>query len=59
MGNEYAVNLFKNNQIKYTEILKIISKITSINIEYKLSNIEEIINYHEILEIKINEKIIY
>jgi 1-deoxy-D-xylulose-5-phosphate reductoisomerase len=56
VGNEYAVNLFKNNKIKYTEILKIISKITSINIEFKLNNIKDIINYHELLEIKINEK---
>ena len=56
VGNEYAVNLFKNNKIKYTEILKIIIKITSINMEYKLNNIKDIINYHELLEIKINEK---
>ncbi len=56
VGNEYAVNLFKNNKIKYTEILKIISKITSINIKYKLNNIKDIIDYHELLEIKINEK---
>jgi 1-deoxy-D-xylulose-5-phosphate reductoisomerase len=56
VGNEYAVNLFKNNKIKYTEILKIISKITSLNIEYKLNNIKDIINYHELLEIKISEK---
>jgi 1-deoxy-D-xylulose-5-phosphate reductoisomerase len=56
VGNEHAVNLFKNNKIKYTEILKIISKITSINIEFKLNNIKDIIRYHELLEIKINEK---
>ena len=56
VGNEYAVNLFKNNKIKYTEILKIISKITSINIEYKLNNIKDILDYHELLEIKISEK---
>ena len=56
VGNEFAVNLFKNNKIKYTEILKIISKITSLNIEYKLNNIRDIINYHELLEIKISEK---
>ena len=55
IGNEYAVNLFKNNNIKYTEILKIISKITSINLEYQLNNITDIISYHELLEIKINE----
>ena len=59
VGNEYAVNMFKNNKIKYTEILKIISKITSINMKYKLNNIEDIINYHELLEIKISEKFNY
>ena len=59
VGNEYAVNLFKKKCIKYTEILKIIIKITSINMEYKLNNIRDIINYHELLEIKINEKFNY
>ncbi|MDC0453247.1 hypothetical protein OAL95_00660 [Alphaproteobacteria bacterium] len=59
VGNEYAVNLFKNNYIKYTEIMKIISKITSINMEYKLNNIKDIIYYHELLEIKISEKLNY
>ena len=59
VGNEFAVNLFKNKFIKYTEILKIISKITSINMEYKLNNIKDIIRYHELLEIKINEKLNY
>ena len=59
VGNEYAVNLFKNKHIKYTEILKIISKITSINMEYKLNNIKDIIDYHKLLEIKISEKFNY
>jgi len=59
VGNEYAVNLFKNKDIKYTEILKIISKITSINMEYKLNNIKDIVDYHELLEIKISEKFNY
>ncbi len=59
VGNEYAVNLFKNKNIKYTEILKIISKITSLNIENKLNNIRDIISYHELLEIKISEKFNY
>ena len=59
VGNEYAVNLFRNRQIKYTEILKIISKITSLNMEYKLNNIKDIINYHELLEIKIGETFSY
>tara|TARA_B100001059_G_scaffold162605_1_gene162132 strand:- start:120 stop:1259 length:1140 start_codon:yes stop_codon:yes gene_type:complete len=59
VGNEYAVNLFKNKQIKYTEILKIIIKITSLNMEYKLNNIKDILDYHELLEIKISEKFNY
>ena len=59
VGNEYAVNLFKNKHIKYTDIFKIISKITSINMNYKLNNIKDIIKYHELLEIKINEKFKY
>ena len=57
VGNEYAVNLFKNKYIKYTEILNIIRKITSLNMEYKLNNINDILDYHELLEIKISEKI--
>ena len=59
VGNEYAVNLFKNKHIKYTEIFKIISKITSLNMEYKLNNIKDILDYHELLEIKISEKFNY
>ena len=59
VGNEYAVNLFKNKHIKYTDIFKIISKITSINMDYKLNNIKDIINYHELLEVKVSEKINY
>ena len=59
VGNEYAVNLFKNKKIKYTEILKIITKIASLNMEYKLNNIKDILSYHELLEIKISEKFNY
>ena len=56
VANEYAVNLFKNNYIKYTDIFNIIEKISSLNLNYKLNTIKDILNYHEILEIKINEK---
>ena len=59
VGNEHAVNLFKNKRIKYTDIYKIVTKITSLNLNYKLKNIKDIMNYHEILEIKINEKFNY
>ena len=56
VANEYAVNLFKNKIIKYTDIYKLIVKITSLDLNYKLNNINDIINYHELLEEKINEK---
>ena len=55
VANEYAVNQFKKNCIKYTDILNIIDKITSLNLNYKLNNIKDILNYHELLENKINE----
>ncbi len=57
VGNEYAVNLFKMSIINYTDIYKIVMKIVSLNLNYKLNNIKDIINYHEILEKKINEQI--
>ena len=49
VANEHAVNLFKYNFIKYTDIFKIITKIASLNLNYKLNNINDIIKYHEIL----------
>ena len=53
VANEFAVNLFKNNIIKYTDIYKIIAKITSLNLNYKLKSIKDILEYHELLERKI------
>ena len=49
----------KKKIIKYTDILNIIRNITSLNMDYKLNNIKDIINYHELLEIKIIEKFNY
>ena len=57
VANEFAVKLFKENYIKYTDIYKIIVKISSLNLNYKLNTIKDILYYHELLEIKINEKI--
>ena len=54
VANEYAVNLFKNNLICYTDIYRIIDKITSLNLNYKLNTIKEVMEYHELLERKIN-----
>jgi len=58
IANEYAVNLFKKNLIKYTDIYKIIVKITSLNLNYNLNTIKDIVEYHELLENKIHEKLI-
>ena len=56
IANEYAVNLFKNNSIKYTDIFKIIKKVVSINLNSPVNNIKEIIYYHEEFERKIRTK---
>ena len=50
IGNEYAVNLYKNNTIKYTDIYRIIKKVTSLNLYSSLNNIKDIIQYHEEIE---------
>ncbi len=50
IGNEFAVNLYKNKEIKYTDIYKIIKKVTSLNLNSSLNNIKDIINYHEEIE---------
>ncbi len=55
VGNEFAVNLFKNKIIKYTDIYKIIKKVTSLNLYYSVNTIKDIILYHEELENKLQE----
>ena len=55
IGNEYAVNLFKNKMIKYTDIYKIIKKVTSLNLYSSINNIKDIINYHEEIENKLHK----
>ena len=50
IGNEFAVNLFKNKMIHYTDIYKIIKKVTSLNLYYSVNNIKDIILYHEEVE---------
>ena len=54
IGNEYAVNLFKNKLINYTDIYKIIEKVTSLNLYSQVNTIKDIINYHDEVEKKIN-----
>ena len=50
VGNEFAVNLFKNNKINYTDIYKIIKKVTSLNLYSSVNTINNIIKYHEEIE---------
>ena len=54
IGNEYAVNLYKNNIIKYTDIYRIIRKVTSLNLYSSLNTIKDIIIYHEEIENKLH-----
>ena len=53
LGNECAVELFKQKKIKYIEILQLIKEITSLNIDSDVSNINNIIQYHEDLKLYI------
>ncbi len=55
VGNEVAVNLFKDGKIKYTDIYKIIKKAISLNLYSSLNNIKDIIQYHEKIENRIKE----
>jgi len=55
IGNEYAVNLFKKNLIKYTDIYKIIKKVGYLNLYYPLNTIKDIIIYHERIEKKLKD----
>ncbi len=54
IGNEFAVDMYKDGIIKYTDIYKIIEKVISLNLYSSANNIKDIINYHEEIEKKIH-----
>ena len=54
IANEFAVDLFKNTRIAYTDIYTIIKKATSLNLYSSLNNIKDIIDYHENFERKLH-----
>tara|TARA_B100002051_G_C16731745_1_gene638693 strand:- start:558 stop:1709 length:1152 start_codon:yes stop_codon:yes gene_type:complete len=56
IANEYAVELFKEKRIKYTDIYKIIIKLTSLDLYSPLNTIKDIINYHELFKEYIYQK---
>ena len=53
IANEFAVNLYKDNKIKYTDIYRIIKKVTSLNLYSSVNTIKDIIQYHEEVENKL------
>ena len=53
IGNEFAVNLYKNGIIKYTDIYKIIKKVTRLDLYSSVNTIKDILNYHEEVEKKL------
>ena len=55
IGNEFAVNLYKNQIIRYTDIYKIIQKVTSLNLYSSVNTIKDIIEYHENIEEKLQK----
>ena len=55
IGNELAVNLFKNKIINYTDIYKIIKKVSSLNLYYPVNTIKEVIEYHEKIELHLQK----
>ena len=55
IGNELAVNLFKNKIINYTDIYKIIKKVSSLNLYYPVNTIKEVIKYHEKVELHLQK----
>ena len=59
MANEFAVNLFKNKKIIYTDIFKIIKKITFLNLNSSVNTINEVIEYHNEFEQKLNSVYAY
>ena len=54
MANEYAVNLFKNKKIININIFKIIKKLTFLNLYSSVNTINEVIEYHNKFEQKLN-----
>ena len=50
VGNEHAVDLFKQKKINYPEIMQIIKEITSLNFNSDVSTVDKIIIYHEQLK---------
>ena len=47
VANEFAVNLFKNNKIKYHEISKIIEKCLYIEFDYLVNNVKNVLLFEE------------
>ena len=53
--NEMSVDLFRRKLIKYTDIYRIIKKVTSLNLYSSVNTIKDIIHYHEEIEHKLQD----
>ena len=56
VANEFAVNLFANNKIKYHEISKIIEKCLYIEFDYLVNNVKNVLLFEENYLEKINNE---
>ena len=56
-GNEFAVDLFSKNIINYKQIIDIIEKSLSINVDFKINNIQNILIYKKMFINKLKSKL--
>ena len=56
-GNELAIDLFSKNLIIFAQINNIIEKSLSINVDFKINNIQNILIYKKILINKLKSKL--
>ena len=54
--NEIAVNLFKQNKIKFSDITKYVNKYLSLDLKMSVSNVKNVINLHNVIKRKIDIK---
>ena len=56
-GNELATDLFSKNLINFAQIINIIDKSLSINVDFKINNIQNILIYKKMFINKLKSKL--
>ena len=56
VANEFTVNLFRRNKIKYDEISKFIEKCLYIEFDYRVNNVKNVLAFEEYYLEKIKDK---